>query len=237
MPEEIIIEIVTRCLEDMKNARTLTSTSHKLRTITNQCLFRSISSLCPKLTFVDTTALGPVGPLPHVYALIEAYNAFAPLVEGDKGVSCLTMVKGTTNAKLAQIAKDKGIKLVDPEVRSYTDDIPLKETYTMVITNNVTIDSRLKILETQSEDAQRIGGRLPTFQELLALCIFTNGKDSQVFYGIEPRTIGRTTTLTTQAKTLSPLAVGDNKPGSITLIISSLSFKSAITGAGACRRL
>jgi hypothetical protein len=171
-------------------------------------------------------------------ALLKAYNTLESLVEGDKGVSLLIMFKGTTMATLGQIAKDKKIILSTTieNILYYINDEPLPETYLLLITNNVIIGSRKKNANLQSEAAKKIEVDVATWQELFALCIFTNDQqDSQVSYkGTKPITMGRTSTL---IQDNCSIAVGKCQPGFISVIPAAQDKTFSILGTAACRRI
>jgi hypothetical protein len=109
----------------------------------------------------------------------------APLIEGNAGLSLLTIPEGLTLRKLVEIAKDKRFHVsVNWEEFIEKNDIPVEKTYRLIATNNMLKRSRDKVYKDQKELVGSERCEVMTLQEHFALHIFARIA-SKPLYGID----------------------------------------------------
>jgi hypothetical protein len=117
-------------------------------------------------------------------------------VENNEGLTLLTMAKGLTLNQLVAIAAEKGIIMnfrLGP-ILQQVGDVPVEQTYVILITNSVFKESRDKSYYLQEKLVRRHRCQMPTVQEYVALCIFTSKCFKKCLYGRDPLTYGRSST-------------------------------------------
>jgi hypothetical protein len=205
-----------------------------------------IQKLCPGLRILDAKAQGVScedEPKISIRRLLKEVSELSPHVEGDAGVTQLTMTKGTTLNQLVEIAKGLGmtVDLSWGSIKPTLGDVPVEQTYGILITNNVFLQSRNKPFKNLVERDKAFniketlvkGHRceMPTVQEYVALWIYTNKVFSKCLYGPSPATYGWSSTHIENY----PLVVGGSTPKRLN--IDSMRFSFAFGGAGGKRKI
>jgi hypothetical protein len=189
----------------------------------------------PELTILDAKAQGMTiydEPQISKLAILKYLQKLAPHVENNEGLTLLTMCKGLTLNQLFAIAKQAGIKVsVWDEIVKELGDVPVEQTYVILITNSVFNESRRKIYDQQKELVSEHGCEMPTVQEYVALCVFTNKFFQKCLYGQNPWTFGRSST---HVKSY-PLVVGGFAPASL-CVRTLFEFTHENYGAGGQRK-
>lgn len=191
----------------------------------------NIKHICPELTVMDAkTQKRECADEPKIdnLRIFKALKKIAPHVEGEAGVTLLTMIKGDTLNKLIEIAAQEGIRVVIPwnAISEELGDVPIEQTYTILITNNVFMDTRNKTHKSQEVIVKGHGCVMPTGQEYVALCVFMQKIFQKCIYGQNPWTHGRSSTHVQKI----PLSVGGSAPGS--LCVRRSNFGHECHGAG-----
>ena len=149
-------------------------------------------------------------------------------IEGNAGVTLLTIPKGLTFNKLVRLA---GL----PEVGNITQfrfiwnrilaklgDIPVDKTYRIVITNNVFTGSRNRSITDQKALVSRIGCEMPKVLEATVLLVVTLMSSGKRLYNDNPRTYTRCLEQVSGYKTV----VGDFSPDGVHVYISNCDIGS-----------
>jgi hypothetical protein len=156
-----------------------------------------LNKLCPELRVLDAETQGvrcEDEPKISKLRLVKWVREISPHVEGNAGVTQLTMTKGTTLNQLIAIAKGDGMSvgvLWHPTIEEL-GDVPAEQTYGILITNSVFFKSRLLHCDKQEILVKGHGCMMPTVQEYVALCVFTNKVFKKCLYGQNPSTSERT---------------------------------------------
>jgi hypothetical protein len=206
----------------------------------NQCSINfwagcDLKQLSPQLTILDAKTQGvECEDKPNINKpqLFKWVREMSPHVEGNAGVTQLTMTKGTTLNQLIAIAKGEGMEVVvgwDPVIEKL-GDVPVEQTYDILITNSVFINSRDNEFNLQKELVEGHGCKMPTVQEYVALCVFTNKVFKKCLYGQNPMTFGRSSTHGANY----PLVIGGST--SAILNIRNTCFDIRSYGAGGQRK-
>lgn len=191
----------------------------------------NLKYVCPELTIMDAkTQKRECAEEPKIdeFKVFKAVKKLAPHVEDNAGVTLLTLIKGDTLNKLTKIAWEEGMQVIVPwnAIIEELGDVPVEQTYTILITNNVFIDSRNKNYKAQEILAEEHGCQMPTGQEYVALCVFAKKIFQKCLYGQNPLTYGHSSTHVQGF----PLAVGGPAPGR--LCVCSFNFDSEYLGVG-----
>jgi predicted NAD-dependent protein-ADP-ribosyltransferase YbiA (DUF1768 family) len=160
---------------------------------------RDLKQLCPELTVLDANAQGVTcedEPEITKLRLLKWVKKLSSHVERKAGVTLLTMTKGTTLNQLIEIAKGEGmtVEVLWDRIIPELGDVPIEQTYGILITNSVFKYSRQIDYSTQKILVEGQGCEMPTVQEYVALCVFTNKVFKKCLYGKNPRTYGRSST-------------------------------------------
>ena len=172
-----------------------------------------LKQVYPELTILDAKAQGVKcedEPKISKFRLIKGFKEISPHVEGNAGVTQLTMTKGTTLNQLEEIAKGEGITVdvLWDRIVPTLGDVAVEQTYGILITNNVFLNSRNKAFNSQKTLVEGDGCEMPTVQEYVALCVYTNKVFKKCLYGQNPWTFGRSSTHVGNY----PLVVGGSAP-------------------------
>jgi hypothetical protein len=206
----------------------------------NHCLINfwercDLKPLCPELTILDAETQKVEcedEPKINKLQLLKWVREISPHVEGNAGVTQLTMTKGTTLNQLIEIAKGEGM-IVDVQwdrIIEELGDVPVEQTYGILITNNVFLNSRDNNVYSQEMLVKGHGCEMPTVQEYVALCVFTNKVFKKSLYGQSPWTNGRSSMIVGNY----PLSVGGST--SARLEINYGHFDNEDTGSGGQRK-
>jgi hypothetical protein len=154
---------------------------------------------CKELTILDAKTQGiTIDDEPRINKLqvLKCIKDLISHIENNEGVTLLTMRKGLTLNQLVAIAAEKGmtVDIVWDRILQEQGDVPVEQTYVILITNNVFVDSRSKDYASQRDIVIGYGCEMPTVQEYVALCVFTNKCFQKYLYGGNPLTFGRTST-------------------------------------------
>ena len=169
----------------------------------------NLKYVCPELTIMDAkTQQRECFDEPKIdeFKIFKAVKKLAPHVEGNVGVTLLTMIKGDTLNKLIEIAAQERMQatIIDVAIIQEFGNVPVEQTHAILITNNVFKDSRNKAYKAQEILAKEHGCQMPTGQEYVALCVLTKKIFQKCLYGHNPPTYGRSSS---HVKSI-PLAVG-----------------------------
>jgi predicted NAD-dependent protein-ADP-ribosyltransferase YbiA (DUF1768 family) len=185
--------------------------------------------LCGSRVRIINTGSAEMPPF-SPFELIKGCHKLLPLVEGDAGLTFLVMREGLTLRELVNIAADNGITVKGPcveisinEFLKRLGDIPIRQTYKVLITNNVFKNSGSKSHREQKKLVREVGCEMPTIQEYVALCVFAQMIFKECLYG---GTHGRSSTLLEGY----PLQIGDFTPSE--LHIDTSGYDLAWYGAG-----
>jgi hypothetical protein len=174
-------KIVPWC--DLRTVGALFCVSHSLRQDVGGCLPPEITfKLCgDRLRVIDTGAAKT--PLLNPLELIEKCRRLAPFVKGDAGLTYLIMRKGLTLRQLVTIAKEKGMTVAvwDQHLEAL-GDISIGEDDGVLITNNVFKKSRKISRADQEALVHGLGCEIPSVQEYVALCVFTQQMFGKCLY-------------------------------------------------------
>ena len=135
------------------------------------------------------------------------------------------------------IAREKGITVSVPweQILQEHGNISVEQTYRILITNSVFKESRRTPFAQQQKLVDRHGCVIPTVQEYLALCVFTNKVFQKCLYragnGQTPWTYGRSSTHVENY----PLIVGGSAPARVD--VHDDSFDAEDCGVGGRREL
>jgi hypothetical protein len=158
----------------------------------------------------------------------------APLVEGDAGLTFLIMREGLTLRELIKIAADKGItvNINWDEILEQIGDLPIKQSYGVIITNNVFKKSREEnwSYSDKKELVSKVGCEMPPVQEYVALCIFTQEMFGECLYGQNPWTYACSSTCISTEWKEYPVVVGACTPSQLSVLTGN--FAHATLGAG-----
>ena len=195
---------------------------------------KDLKQLCPELTILDAQAQGVQcedEPKINKLRLIKWVREISPNVEGDAGVTQLTMTKGTTLNQLIEIAKGEGMTVnIWDRITEELGDVAVEQTYGILITNSVFMNSRNKAFTLQKTLVEGHGCEMPTVQEYVALCVYTFKVFKKCLYGQNPWTFGRSSTHVGN----DPLVVGGSAPAR--LYVYDDNFPHEINGAGGQRK-
>ena len=242
LPTEILCEIIPHC--DLQTTGRLACVNKYFNACVKAYMERldptDLTRLCPKLTILDAKAQGiTVDDEPQVNKLqvLKWCKELAPHVENNEGLTLLTMPKGLTLNQLAAIATAKGITVdVWDELLQEHGNVPVEQTYVIVITDSVFRISRSKIYAQQQELVARHRCVMPTVQEYVAHCVFTNIVYQKCIYRQDDEqtlwTYGRSSTHVQGF----PLAVGCSGPARVDFDLS-LGFGAGVFGVGGQRKL
>ena len=224
-------KIVSLC-DDPSTIVALSCVNHFLNQNVPECLSPEIAfKICSsRLRVINTGAV--TMPAFNPFELIKRCHTLAPLVEGDKGLTFLIMCEGLTLRELVTMAAKKGIT-VDiwfGKILEEIGDIPIMQTYGVLITNNVFKNSRSKRYADQEELCFEIGCEMPTVQEYVALCALTQQMYEECLYGQDPVTYGRSSTHVEGF----PLVVGGSVPSQFLVRASRMFFEHH--GVGGCQK-
>lgn len=159
-----------------------------------------LKQLCPpELNILDAKMQGVEiddEPSINILETLKAFKKLAPFVDENAGLTLLTMTRGLTLNQLVKIAMQKGMVIEFPggKLLQNLGDIPVEQTYRILITNSVFINSRYMSYDVQKDLVSTHGCEMPTLQEYVALCVLTNTHFSQCLYGKNPYTYGRSST-------------------------------------------
>jgi predicted NAD-dependent protein-ADP-ribosyltransferase YbiA (DUF1768 family) len=197
---------------------------------------KDLTTLCPQLTILDANTQGVKcedEPKISKLRLLKWVREISPHVEGNAGVTQLTMTKGTTLNQLIEVAKGAGltVDLLWDRIIPALGDVPVDQTYSILITNSVFLNSRNKAYNLQKILVEGHGCVMPTVQEYVALCVYTNKVFKKCLYGQNPWTYGRSST---HVGTI-PLVVGGSAPAGLDVNYGS-SFGFESSGAGGQRK-
>jgi hypothetical protein len=158
----------------------------------------SLKQVCPQgLTILDLKAMGLPGDEPKVnhMEVLKAFYEIAPCLEDNAGCTLLTLPKGLTVNQLMQIGKEAGITMAArPGCLEEHGDIEVEQVYVVLITNSVFMKSRNKCTDAHNALVIEHKCELPTLQEYITLCVFTNKIFKKSLYGQSPWTYGRSST-------------------------------------------
>jgi hypothetical protein len=190
---------------------------------------------CPELRILDAEAQGvTVSDKPQInkLAILKCFHKLAPHVENNEGLTLLTMRKGLTLNQLVAIAAKAGmtVEIFWDKIVQELGDVPVEQTYVILITNSVFKESRNKSYALQKDLVGEHGCEMPTVQEYVALCVFTNIFFQKCLYGQNPWTYGRTST---QFEGF-PLIVGGSAPARLSVYNSDFGYEHC--GAGGQRK-
>jgi predicted NAD-dependent protein-ADP-ribosyltransferase YbiA (DUF1768 family) len=198
-----------------------------------------LKQLCPELTILDAEAQGVKcedEPKISKPLLLKWVREICPHVEGNAGVTQLTMTKGTTLNQLIEIAKGEGmdVEVLWDRIIPELGHVPVEQTYGILITNSVFMNSRAKTFDLQKPLVEGHGCVMPTVQEYVALCVYTNKVFKKCLYGQNPWAYGRTSTHVEN----SPLVVGGSVPAHLSIRSSRYDvFGREDYGAGGQRKV
>lgn len=140
-----------------------------------------LKQFCPNgLSILDAKAQGiEIDDEPPINSLeiFKAFKKLASFVKDNKGLTLLTMRKGLSYNQLVKIAADQGMDVTSlstefPELA----ELPVEQTYRVLITNSIFIGTQREEgghFERKSV-VEKHGCEVPTIQEYVALCVFTN---------------------------------------------------------------
>jgi hypothetical protein len=137
-----------------------------------------IKLFCPELTILNAKTCGITideEPLFSKLAILKCFKKVSPHVENNEGVTLLTMTKGITLNQLVDIGREAGMIVnVDDGVLLALGDVPVGQTYVILIINGLFLESRNKDYPVLRDKlVVGHGCELPTVQEQFALCVFT----------------------------------------------------------------
>ena len=216
LPTEILCEIISYC--DLQTTGRLACVNKYF----NACVKERIDlkRFCPQLTILHAKAQGiTVDDEPSVNKLqvLKWYKELAPHVENEEGLTLLTMPKGLTLNQLVAIAAEKGITVnVEwDQILPNQGNISVEQTYVILITDSIFRASRSKTYAQQQAVVAGHGCVMPTVQEYVALCVFTNKAFQKCLYrqgdAQNPWTYGRSSTHVDNY----PLIVGGSDPARV----------------------
>jgi hypothetical protein len=217
----------------------LSCVSRSLKQDVSDCLsgekaYETAFKICgSRLRVIDTGSAKMPAFVP--FDLIKGCHTLLPLIEGDAGLTFLIMCEGLTLRELVTIAAKKGIivSIPEDEMLEGAGDISIGRTYGALITNNVFKNSRNKNYEDQRELNSRARCEMPTVQDYVALCVFTQIA-GEYLYGCNPLTYGRSSTYTYSGSYLC-LVVGGSAPSRLHVDIGY--FDDEYLGVGGLRPL
>jgi hypothetical protein len=185
-PDEIIIGIFIQCLcmeNNFQGASALSITNSHIYTIITRYMSQlDLRVVCPKLTILDAKALGCiVNDEPNITfatkcKVIAYYHKVAPYIEGNQGLTLLTMPKGCSLNSICT----KGVEVmgrqrffVYPRLLEKIGSDSVEKTYRVLITDNVFKENGAQGPKEYVELAFNAGFTLPTALELIALSVST----------------------------------------------------------------
>ncbi len=157
---------------------------------------------------LDLTVDPPVNKrsiIPLIHKFISTVH-----VEGDKGITYLTMPKGLTVAKVIDLAKSpKGanqtVVFANVHFEHNFKDTPINETYSILITNSVISESRKLSFQGHQQLLNELGCEMPGVLEALTLAILSY-KTSEMpgirLLNESPETFTRTSTEVKQSQSI-----------------------------------
>jgi predicted NAD-dependent protein-ADP-ribosyltransferase YbiA (DUF1768 family) len=193
------------------------------------------NQLCPELRVLDAETQGVKcedEPKISKLRLLKWAREISPHVEGNAGVTQLTMAKGTTLNQLIKIAKGEGMTidvLIDRIIEEH-GAVPVEQTYGILITNSVFMNSRNKEYNIQAMLVEEHGCVMPTVQEYVALCVYTNKVFKKCLFGRNQVTYGGSSTHVGNY----PLVVGGSGIGRFSISDSHIAL--GCNGAGGQRK-
>jgi hypothetical protein len=195
-----------------------------------------LKQLCPELTILDAKAQGVQcddEPEINERLLLKSVRELNPHVEGNAGLTQLTMTKGTTYKQLKEIAGGEGMtfQVLLKRITAELGDVAVEKSYRILISNNVLLGSRDKDYNPQKTFVAGLGCEMPTIQEYLALCVHTFKVFKKCLYGETPWTLGCSSTHIGG----NPVLMGACRPEQ--LVIDDSIQGNAETGAGGTRRV
>jgi predicted NAD-dependent protein-ADP-ribosyltransferase YbiA (DUF1768 family) len=173
-----------------------------------------LKELCPELTILDAKAQGVQcedEPKITKFRLFKWIRELSPYVEEDAGLTQLTMTKGTTLNQLIEIARGDGVtvEVEWDQIILNLGDVPVEQSYGILITNRVFLNSRRKNIILQEALVKGHGCEMPTVQEYVALCVFTKKVFKKRVY--RNGAFGRSSTRVSD----TPLIVGNSTPDTL----------------------
>lgn len=214
----------------------------------------NLKTLFPKLQILDaktwkthvdmaTYELDVAADFRQDKQMIKTLKKFASLkIEGDAGITLLTIPKGLTFNKLMRLAqspkqgrvtriKDFG----DHQIAKNFGNIPIDRTYRVIITNNILEKSRRTPRCHQEGIVELLGCQLPGVLEVATLAILTYISSTKILptrlYNDNPRTY---TNCLEQISSFWVIVGGFTAQG---LEISPCCFSNTDTGIGVSQRL
>ncbi len=204
----------------------------------------NLQQICILLDILDAKKLGieiKDEPSLNKFEAIKWYQAFAPYIENNDGLTILTMSKGLTFRHLIDLAEKNKITLTIrwDQIPSELEHAPVEDTYRVIISNNIVqkiINAKLRTTRGKTYDykeslVRRIGfDQMPTLLEQAALCIYQVIFNKKYPYGQNPLTYG-----SSLRSHRSSLLIGNC--GSNHLDIISSVKEPELRGAGGRRKL
>jgi hypothetical protein len=206
----------------------------------NQCAITfwkqfDLKPFCSELRILDAKTLGiTVDDEPNInkLAILECYKNLTSHVDNDECFTLLTMPKGLTLNRLVKIAAQEGMRMdfTFGRILKELGDVPVEQTYVILITNSIFKGSQYKNYALHKECAAGHGCELPTVQEYVALCVFTSKVFKKYVYGQKPLSYGRSSTHVAGIS----LVVGGSYPARLNV---SLGLEPGHSGAGGRRKV
>ena len=114
---------------------------------------------------------------------------FASLkIEGERGITLLTMAEGLTVRRLAMTLAPSLFREIWPRTLEACGDIPVTTTKLVAITDHVLEGSRCRSFVEQLELVQKQGGEVPSMLEVVTLIALTYMHSSVRLYSTDPWT-------------------------------------------------
>jgi hypothetical protein len=190
---------------------------------------------CPKLTNLHASTQEIIvegEPCVSKLAILKGYRDLVPQIEKNEGLTLLSMEKGLTLNQLVEIgANEMTVDVGWDQILQEVGDVPVAQTYVVLISNNVFKQSRKRNYALQAKCLAKHGCEMPTVQEYVALCVFTYKSFKKSLYGDSPMTFGRSSTYVGGC----PLIIGGSSREHLSVYDSHYSPLSL--GAGGRRKL
>lgn len=245
LPEDIISAILQHCFAKGYVGRVLAlayTNQHYHKIVSSRVKEINLKQLCPLLDILDAKRIGITvddEPILNKLEAIRLYHAFAPWVEGNVGLTILTMCKETTFRHTINFAEKAGIKITIEwsKIPIEFENIPVDATYRIIISNNIVqmiINGKLRTTRGKKSEykqavVRQIGfDQIPTPQEQVALCVYQAVFNNKYLYG--ENTYGSTTPIDR-----SPFMVGNCSPNSLHITSYVKDLKHC--GAGGRKKL
>lgn len=158
-----------------------------------------------KLDLTDDPPVNKRSIIPLIHKFISTVE-----VEGNEGITYLTMPKGLTVSKVTDLAKSpKGanqtVVFTNVYFEHHFKDTPIKQTYSILITNSVISKSRKLSFIGHQELLRNLGCEMPGVLEALTLAILsykTSEKPGIRLLNDSPETFTRTSTEVKQSQSI-----------------------------------